>query len=81
MLLGSHLDRLVRLEVRDGREVVVKTYRRGGSRQVHHDMPALWLSPFGCDRRPPGLPQPLSVDPVTDEVVMARVPGRPLGAR
>lgn len=81
MLLGSHLDRPVRLEVRDGREVVVKTYRRGGSRQVHDDMLALWLSPFGGERRPPGLPEPLSVDPVADEVVMTRVPGLPLGGR
>lgn len=81
MLSHSHLDRPVRLEVRDGREVVVKTYRRGGSQRVHDDMLALWLSPFGRERRPPGLPQPLSVDPSTGEVVMARAPGRPFGQR
>jgi aminoglycoside phosphotransferase (APT) family kinase protein len=81
MLVGSHLDRPVRLEVRDGREVVVKTYQRGGSGHVYDDMLALWLSPFGRERRPPGLPQPLSYDPATGEVVMARVPGRPLGQR
>jgi len=81
MLLGNHLDRPVRLEARQGREVVVKAYRRGGSRQVHDDMLTLWRSPFGRDRRPPGLPEPLSVDPSTDELVMARVPGLPLGSR
>ena len=81
MLFGSHLDRPVRLAVRDGREVVVKTYRRGGCRQVHDEMLALWRSPFGRERRPPGLPEPLDVNPATGEVVMARVPGRPLAAR
>lgn len=81
MDFGNHLDRPVRLDVRDGREVVVKTYRRGGSRQVYDDMLALWLSPFGRDRRPPGLPEPLSVDPSTGELVMARIPGHALGAR
>ncbi len=81
MDFGNHVDRPVRLEVRDGRELVVKTYRRGGSRQVYDDMLALWLSPFGRDRRPSGLPEPLSVDPATGELVMARVPGHALGAR
>lgn len=81
MLLGNHLDRPVRLEVQDGREVVVKTYQNGGSGHVYDDMLALWLSPFGRERRPPGLPQPLSYDPATGEVVMARVPGRALGER
>lgn len=81
MLVGKHLDRPVRLEVREGREVVVKTYRRGGSRDVYDQMLALWLSPFGRERRPPGLPQPLSVDVETGELVMARAPGRPLGER
>ena len=81
MLTGSHLDRPVRHEVRDGRDVVVKTYRRGGSGHVYDDMLALWHSPFGRERRPPGVPQPLSVDPATGELVMAWVPGRPLGER
>lgn len=81
MLFGSHQDRPVRLAVRDGREVVVKTYRRGGCRQVHDEMLALWRSPFGRERRPPGLPEPLDVNPATGEVVMARAPGRPLAAR
>lgn len=81
MLIGEHLDRPVRLEVRDGRAVVVKTYRRGGSRDVYDQMLALWLSPIGSERHPPGLPQPLSVDPGTGELVMARAPGRPLADR
>ena len=81
MLSHSHLDRPVCLDVRDGREVVVKTYVRGGGSDVYDDMLALWRSPFGRERRPPGLPQPLSVDPATGELVMARAAGRPLGAR
>jgi aminoglycoside phosphotransferase len=79
MLVGKHLDRPVRIEVRDGRQVVVKTYRLGGSRDVYDQMLALWRSPFGRGRRPPGLPEPLSVDVETGEVVMALAPGRPLG--
>ena len=81
MLSGNHPDRPVRLEVRDGREVVVKTYRRGGSHHVYGDMLALWMSPFGRDRRPPGMPQPLSVGSGTGEIMMGRVPGLPLGGR
>lgn len=81
MVSHSHLDRPVCLDVRDGREVVVKTYVRGGGSDVYDDMLALWRSPFGRERRPPGLPEPLSFDPATGEVVMARAPGRPLGAR
>ncbi len=81
MLSGSHLDRPVRLDVRDGREVVIKTYCRGGSAAVHADMLALWRSPFGSRRRPPGLPEPLAVDPSRSEVVMTWVPGTPLATR
>lgn len=81
MLVGKHLDRPVRIEVRDGREVVVKTYRLGGSRDVYDQMMALWRSPFGRGRRPPGLPEPLSVGLETGELVMALAPGRPLGER
>ena len=76
---GKHFDRPVRLEIRDGREVVVTTYVRGGGSAVYDDMLALWQSPFGRDRRSPGLPQPLSVDLATGEVVMTRVHGTTLG--
>jgi Ser/Thr protein kinase RdoA (MazF antagonist) len=81
MSLDSHLDRPVRVEVRDGREVVVKRYLRAGSEHVFEDMLVLWLSPFGRERRSPGMPEPLSVDLGTAEVVMTHVPGFPLCRR
>lgn len=42
------------------------------------NMMAVWESPFGKTRQPPGLPQPLQVVSNPSVVLMEHIPGRPL---
>jgi aminoglycoside phosphotransferase (APT) family kinase protein len=44
-------------------------------------MCALWSSPFGADRRPPGLPRPIGVNADREEVEMQFLSGDPIGSR
>lgn len=75
--LGGHADRPVR---REG-DVVVKTYHRADGALIHAEHRLLWDSPFGAARTPPGVPEPLSWDPVRRELRMEAVGGAALGAR
>lgn len=78
---GVHADRPVRLVSRGGRTTVVKRYLAGGAQEIHGQMCELWASPFGHGRRPPGLPRPIGVDPVFEEVEMQFLVGEPIGSR
>ena len=74
-----HADRPVAHAVLDGRPVVVKRYLEADAGVVHDAMVALWASPFGAARRPPGMPAPLALD--GDTIVMEPIEGEPIGAR
>lgn len=76
-----HADRPVRVEAFQGHDAVVKTYRVADGAWVHAAAQALWQSPFGAHRRPPGIPAPLEWRPATREVVMEALAGEPLGTR
>ena len=80
-LVGLHADRPVHVETRGAHRVVVKRYVAGGAAAVYGQMSALWASPFGADRRPPGLPRPTGVNPDRQEVEMQFLPGDPIGSR
>ena len=81
VLNPGHTDRLVvRTEVA-GRPVIRKQYRDETGADVHASMRALWASPFGATRTPPGMPAPLAYDPTTRTLDMSVVHGDPLGAR
>lgn len=77
----GHADRPVRVDRRGGDTVLVKRYVAGGAEAVHSAMCALWASPFGRSRRPPGLPRPRGVDPVRGEVEMQFLTGDLIGRR
>ncbi|MGD9792080.1 MAG: phosphotransferase family protein [Acidimicrobiia bacterium] len=79
VMLNGHLDRPVTLENRGDGPVVVKRYPNGGAAAIHTIMTALWSSPLGEARRPPGVPQPLALE--GDRVVMEHVSGHELGTR
>ena len=59
----------------------MKRYVAGGADAVYWQMSALWSSPFGADRRPPGLPRPIAVHADREEVDMQFLPGDPIGSR
>ena len=82
VLTSRHPDRpVVRWSTPDG-PVVVKTFAAGaGAEQLHATMTALWDSPFGADRTPPGLPRPLALVPALRAVVMSEVSGPTLAER
>jgi aminoglycoside phosphotransferase (APT) family kinase protein len=80
-LVGLHADRPVHVETRGADRVVVKRYVAGGAEAVYAQMSALWASPFGADRRPPGLPRPIGVNQDRQEVEMQFLPGDPIGSR
>lgn len=79
LVAAGHADRPVRETVLDGRAVVVKDYLLGGASQVAEAMRALWASPFGASRRPPGLPEPIGL--VGGSLIMERIAGTPVGSR
>lgn len=58
----SHPDRPVSVGGRDGRAVVLKRPRHDDSIRAFAEHGALWESPFGGRRCPPGIPRPISVD-------------------
>lgn len=78
-VLGSHADRPVQAVLWNGRPAVVKSYRRGDAEGIAETMTALWASPFGRDRRPPGAPEVIALE--GDDLVMERIAGTPLGRR
>ena len=80
-LVGLHADRPVHVETRGADRVVVKRYVAGGAEAVYAQMSALWASPFGADRRPPGLPRPIGLNADHEEVEMQFLPGDPIGSR
>jgi aminoglycoside phosphotransferase (APT) family kinase protein len=80
-VLNSHPDRLVRLADGPGGRQVVKRYLDGSGPSVYTAMLALWGSPFGAARHPPGLPRPLWLDRETGDLAMEFVAGEPIGAR
>lgn len=81
VLNPGHTDRLVELAEVGGRTVVRKRCRDATGPDVHTAMTSLWASPFGRDRQPPGLPEPLGLDTARGTLTMAYVRGAPLGAR
>jgi aminoglycoside phosphotransferase (APT) family kinase protein len=81
VLGGLHADRPVHLETRCGDNVVVKRYVAGGAEAIYGQMCALWSSPFGAERRPPGLPRPIRVNADREEVEMQFLPGDAIGSR
>jgi len=74
-----HADRPVAHVVIDGRAVVAKRYLETDAGLVHDAMQALWASPFGAARRPPGMPAPLERH--DDTIVMEQIEGAPIGTR
>lgn len=76
-----HADRPVRLETGPGAPVVVKTYRKADGERVHREAVALWRSPFGAHRTPPGIPEPLAWRSREREMVMEALDGAPMGTR
>jgi len=69
------------LTTRSGLPVVAKMYPRGTGDSVFANMLRVWRSPFGENRRPPGLPQPVDYLPDLGILVMERVEGLPLAER
>lgn len=77
--LAGHADRPVELHRSDGRLLVTKRYADAATAEAaHRTLVALWASPFGASRRPPGSAEPLWFDAGTATVACAHVPGRPL---
>jgi thiamine kinase-like enzyme len=72
-------DRLaVGLRTAAGTPAVGKLYPAGGGAVAFRNMVALWESPFGERRRPPGLACPLAYLEDVDVIVMEHLGGRPL---
>ncbi len=69
------------LTTRTGVPVVAKVYPCGNGETVFANMLRVWRSPFGENRHPPGLPQPVDYLPDLGILVMARVEGFPLAER
>ncbi len=82
LVATGHADRPVRMCVDDvtGRAVVVKTYLGADGSRVHDDMVALWASSFGGGTTP-RMPEPLSFDAVSGDLVMGRVAGTAMAVR
>ena len=76
-----HADRPVRLVAAGDETMVVKRYVAGGAAAIYTEMCDLWASPFGERRRPPGMPAPLGLDPVQQEIQMQWLDGDPIGTR
>ncbi|MGH9148167.1 MAG: phosphotransferase [Vicinamibacterales bacterium] len=66
------------LTTRTGLPVVAKVYPCGSGDRVFGNMLRVWRSPFGENRRPPGLPRPVDYLPDLGILVMERVEGFPL---
>jgi Phosphotransferase enzyme family len=82
VLTQRHPDRPVLRWTTTNGPVVVKTFAAGSSaEQLYATMTALWESPFGSGRNPPGLPRPLALVPDQRAVVMSEVTGRTLAER
>jgi aminoglycoside phosphotransferase (APT) family kinase protein len=79
VLNATHHDRLVWTTTRDNRTVVVKRYKSADASSVFVNMSKLWQSPFGANRNPAGLPEPIIC--VNNEMTMSQVVGEPLGTR
>lgn len=72
-------DRLtVGLRTADGIPAVGKLYPAGGGADAYRNMRALWESPFGEHRDPPGLARPIEYIDEADVLVMEHLGGRPL---
>jgi hypothetical protein len=77
--LAGHADRPVRVGTWHGRQAVIKDYRCGGAHAAASSMTALWHSPFGRTRRPPGLPEPIALEGLS--LVMEQIDGPAAGSR
>ncbi len=82
----GHPDRPVAFTEWNGRPAVEKRYLSdsvssvsGGAGSAWAVMCALWASPFGAERQPPGLPEPIAGD--QHWVIMERVDGVTVGQR
>lgn len=76
----GHPDRPVELHRVDGRTIVRKYYARGGE-DIFATSAALWDSPFGRSRRPPGLARPLGFDPAAGALDSEHIDGAALATR
>lgn len=75
-------DRLtIALTTRTGVPLVAKVYPSGKGARVFANMLEVWRSPFGENRRPPGLPRPVDYLPDLEVLIMERVAGLPLAER
>jgi Phosphotransferase enzyme family len=80
--VNTHADRLVQThDDGTGRRVVTKRYTEADGNAIYQEHLALWKSAFGERRSPPGVPQPLSFDPLVGVVTMEHIPGAPLAVR
>jgi aminoglycoside phosphotransferase (APT) family kinase protein len=77
--LNRHLDRPIQFADSGDRLVVIKRFVHGVPPATAQTMVALWNSPFGRDRQPPGLPEVVDWD--EHSIVMERVDGDLLGVR
>ena len=62
----------------EGKQLVARTSSPEVANRTFANMRALWQSPFGAARQPPGMPQPLEVLPDLGVLLMEHLPGRPL---
>lgn len=77
----GHDDRLVQRSDIDGLAVIRKRYLHADAAEVFASMRALWSSPFGASRTPPGMPEPLRLHDDGSGMDMSVVDGPTLGAR
>jgi aminoglycoside phosphotransferase (APT) family kinase protein len=77
----GHDDRLVQRCEIDGVAVIRKRYLHADAAAVFTAMAALWSSPFGAGRTPPGMPEPLRLHDDRGGMDMSVVDGPMLGAR
>lgn len=66
------------LRTQAGTQVIAKFYCDGHGVAVFDTMQRLWQSPFGHERKPPGLARPLGYIAEADAVIIEWVEGRPL---
>jgi hypothetical protein len=76
--IGRPDQKSIPLVAKDGTAVVAKFYSKDRGATAFVNMQALWQSPFGADRKPPGLPRPIEFLPESGVLVMERLEGRPL---
>lgn len=79
--LGRHHDRPVRRDRLGGQPVAVKRYLAADGARIFAEHAALWRSPLGAVRTPPGLARPLEWRPGPRELVSEWVDGAALGQR